>query len=219
LNLPVEVSSAGSRYAADQEKTMKSIYRVATLTLGTLALAFLSVTSSSAECGGTRQVSPSPSGWHFQPGQAQVLQTALASEDAEIVGFWHVKFVSKGSEGIPDGTEVDAGYSQWHADGTEIMNSGGRSPITGAFCLGVWKKVGDHKFKLNHFAAAWDSTGGNLIGPAQIREQITLAPNGNKFSGTFTIDQYDESQNRVAHVQGIITGTRIEVDTAEDSIF
>ena len=55
-----------------------------------------------------------------------------------IVGFWHVKFVSEGSEGIPDGTEVDAGYSQWHSDGTEIMNSAGRSPITGSFCLGVW---------------------------------------------------------------------------------
>ena len=32
-------------------------------------------------------------------------------EEAGIVGFWHVKFVSKGSEGIPDGTEIDAGDS------------------------------------------------------------------------------------------------------------
>jgi len=69
------------------------------------------------------------------------------SDNVSIVGFWHVKFVSDGIStgipgGVPKGAEVDAGYSQWHSDGTEIMNSGGRAPNTGDFCLGVWAKVG-----------------------------------------------------------------------------
>jgi len=135
------------------------------------------------------------------------------------VGFWHVKFVSKGSAGIPDGAEVDAGYSQWHSDGTEIMNSAGRSPITSNFCLGVWTKVGERKYKLNHFATAWDPTGSTLIGPANIQEEVTLSADGCKFSGTFTIDQYTEAGNRLAHVVGDITGTRITVDTPSQSIF
>ena len=63
------------------------------------------------------------------------------SEDASIVGLWQVTFTSKGTSGIPDGTVVDAGYATWHSDGTEIMNSG-RPPITGSFCMGVWKQVG-----------------------------------------------------------------------------
>jgi hypothetical protein len=130
-----------------------------------------------------------------------------------------VKFVSVGGAGIPDGTEIDAGYSQWHSDGTEIMNSGGRSPITGDFCLGVWTRVGENKYKLNHLGAGWDPTGANLIGPGHIQEAVTLAPGGNKFSGTFTVDQYDESGNVLVLLLGTITGTRIDVNTPAESIF
>jgi hypothetical protein len=145
-----------------------------------------------------------------------------ASEDSTapgIIGFWHVKFITKDSPGIPDGTEVDAGYAQWHSDGTEIMNSGGRSPLTGDFCLGVWKQVGENTYKLNHFAAAWDSTGSELIGPANIREEVVLTPDRKHFDGTFTIDQYDEAGAKLAHVQGVIKGSRIEYDSGVDSIF
>ncbi len=35
-----------------------------------------------------------------------------------VVGFWHVKFVvGSGSSA----QEIDAGYQQWHSDGTEII--------------------------------------------------------------------------------------------------
>jgi hypothetical protein len=37
---------------------------------------------------------------------------------------------------------IDDGYSQWHADGTEIMNSGAHAPNTSNFCLGVWAQIG-----------------------------------------------------------------------------
>src|SRR4029077_2486440 len=71
-----------------------------------------------------------------------------------IVGFWRVNLVSKGNSGIPDGAILDAGFSQWHSDGTEILNSS-RAPETQSFCLGVWKKTAPFHYKLNHFAISW----------------------------------------------------------------
>jgi hypothetical protein len=192
--------------------------------LGLAACALVMAGAAQAECGGIQGVKPTST--HLQAVAPRFLRAALPAEDrdgdgvkASIVGFWHVKFVSKGSNGIPDGTEVDAGYSQWHSDGTEIMNSAGRSPVTNSFCLGVWQAIGPRQFQLNHFAAAYDATGTNLIGPANIRETVTVGPEGNHFEGTFTIDQYDESGNLLKHIQGKITGTRIEVNTLPSPIF
>ena len=107
-----------------------------------------------------------------------VPKRAFVASDQDVVGFWHAKFVSHGSNGIPDGTEVDAGYAQWHSDGTEIMNSAGRSPTTNAFCLGVWQAIGHRQFQLNHFARAYDAMGTHLIGPANLRETVTVGPKG-----------------------------------------
>jgi hypothetical protein len=199
-------------------------------TCGALLFTLLMTPMARAGCGGVSAPAVTHTSWQPMLGQARLLRAALIpsadgddwghdDHEADIVGFWHVKFVSKGSEGIPDGAEIDAGYSQWHSDGTEIMNSGGRSPLTGDFCLGVWKKVGERKYKLNHFAAAWDATGTSLIGPAQIKEEVTVDKDGKSFSGTFTIDQFDESGNSLAHVQGDITGKRITVETKSTSVF
>jgi hypothetical protein len=55
--------------------------------------------------------------------------------------------------------------------------------------------------------------GNALIGPTNIREQITLDHNGNTFTGTFTIDQFDQSGTKLlGHVAGTITGVRITAD-------
>jgi hypothetical protein len=146
-----------------------------------------------------------------------------ASDDfagTTIVGFWRITFVSNGnfdSLGIPDGAVVDAGFSQWHSDGTEILNSS-RPPATSSFCLGVWKKTGPATYKLNHFALSWDPVG-NFVGPANIREDVTLAPTGNSYSGTFSIDQFDAKGNTLAHITGEIKATRITVDTAPADLF
>ena len=196
-----------------------------------LSLSF--VPNCLAECGGLTAKLIRPSSFGFNGGHARLVRAALGGggsdldgDGAPIVGFWHVKFVSDGITsgipgGIPKGAEVDAGYSQWHSDGTEIMNSGGRAPDTGDFCLGVWQKVGASTYLLNHFAASWDpSKGANgLVGPANIREHVTLAADGQSFWGTFTINQYSETGVKLAHLQGTITGTRITVNTAPSSIF
>jgi len=56
--------------------------------------------------------------------------------------------------------------------------------------------------------------GSPLVGPAQIREEITLDQGADQYHGTFTIDQYDVSGTLLVHVAGRITATRITVDTA-----
>jgi hypothetical protein len=139
------------------------------------------------------------------------LSQQAAPAGAAIVGFWHVKFISKGTGFIPDGTVVDMGFSQWHSDGTEILNSS-RPPATSNFCLGVWEKTGPFSYKLNHFALSSDLNG-NMIGPANIREDVTLDAQGASYAGTFSIDQYDTSGNLLVHIIGEVKATRITVDT------
>lgn len=50
-------------------------------------------------------------------------------------------------------------------------------------------------------------------------QQVKVAPGGNSFSGTFTIDPCDEPMNLTVDPEGTITGTLITVDTAATSIF
>jgi len=203
-------------------------------TFGALALLF--APNSTAQCGGVRQPLPTHANWQSQFGQARIVRAALAKsddfdEEPSIVGFWRVKFISDGiSSGLspapPKGAPVDAGYSEWHSDGTEIMNSGGHAPSTSSFCLGVWEKTALRKYALNHFAIAWDPTKvtaetpqGVIVGPVSIRENVTLAENGESFTGRFTINQYDESDHLLFHLQGSITATRIAVNTQPSSVF
>jgi hypothetical protein len=207
---------------------MREQFRRIAPVFGALVVSLALAPGSWAQCGGLHLPQIHPSSGAGQAAGPRLLRAGLVTigddddQEAAIVGFWHVKFVvGSGSSA----QTIDAGYSQWHADGTEIMNSGGRAPITSNFCLGVWKRVGYRQYKLNHLATAWDPTpstnapNGTLMGPAQIQEFVTLGPAGNRFSGTFTIDQYLENGNLVAHVAGTITGTRITVNTPESSIF
>jgi hypothetical protein len=147
------------------------------------------------------------------------------SSQAGIVGTWHGKWTAQTTS--PSGVfptlpfEFDAGYSQWHSDGTEFNNSAGRRPSIGNVCLGVWKQTGPRTYILNHFGASFDDSvsPATLLGPAQIRQWITLSPDGNSYSGTFTVDQYDEAGNHLVGIAGTITATRITVTTPESSIF
>ena len=201
-----------------------------------LALASVSVSVSSAQCLGTSKLLGHRTAWDSlgSPAasvQPRLLRAALGGDEDEsaptpsIVGMWHVKFIAMGNEGIPDKTEVDAGFAQWHSDGTEIMNSGGRAPSTSSFCLGVWEQTGIRKYSLNHFAISWDPTpsdadpNGVILGPASIRENVTLSANGATFSGTFLIVQYDETLKKLAEVKGNITATRITATTPPSSVF
>jgi hypothetical protein len=129
-----------------------------------------------------------------------------------VVGLWQFAFLSKGTPGIPDGAQIDTGYVTWHSDGTELMNSG-RAPMTGSFCMGAWKQIGRSTFKLNHFALSWDNSGTVFVGPANIREVITVNRARDHYAGTFTLDQYaSDGVTVLAHITGTVTAMRITAD-------
>ena len=193
--------------------------------LSALVLATMLGPYAHAGCGLYSPV-PHAASWQPQIASPQLVLAALASDDdaatrpgPSIVGTWKEKWISEGTDGIPDGTEVDAVYAQWHSDGTEINVSGLRAPPTGDVCLGEWIKTGALTYQLNHFGISYDSTGVNLIGPARIQQWLTLDPKGNSTSGKFTIDQYDEAGNALGpHVQGNVIGTRVTMETGFQSV-
>jgi hypothetical protein len=142
-----------------------------------------------------------------------------------IVGMWHVILTAKGNaEGPPDGTPLDNALAVWHSDKTEIMNSA-RPPQDGNFCMGVWEKTGRSTYKLNHFAWLGNDTAnapsgiGNPSGPTHIVQNVILSRDGNHYEGTFAVDVYDTSNNVVAHVTGVLSATRITVNTPETALF
>lgn len=198
--------------------------------LGALALACSMIPSALAQCGSLPKQAH-PASLDMQSGQAHLTNAtfALTSNDAalndeqehrpSIVGMWHVTFTAEGNqEGPPNGTPIDNAIIVWHSDHTEIMNSG-RPPQDGAFCMGVWEETARCKYKLNHFAwAANDTTNapggiGNPAGPTHIVEEVTLSPDGKHYTGRFTLEAFDTSGNRTAHIVGETKGTRITMNT------
>ncbi|MFS8136818.1 MAG: hypothetical protein ACMG50_01705 [Thermomonas sp.] len=128
-----------------------------------------------------------------------------------ITGLYEFTFTSVGSTGIPDGTVVDKGFVTWHADGTELMNSG-KPANTGDFCMGAWARTGTRTYKLNHYALNWDANGG-FIGPVNIRENFQLALGNNAYAGTFSLDQFaPDGVTLLGHVQGNVSATRVTAD-------
>jgi hypothetical protein len=187
--------------------------------LAGLALATMFAPYAHAGCGLYSPVA-NPASWQPQTASPRLVAAALVIEDdpalapePSIVGTWKEHWISEGSHGIPDGTEVDAGYAQWHSDGTEVNVSGLRAPMTGNVCLGEWVKTGPRTYQLNHFGISYDATGQNLVGPARIQQWLTVDPKGNSTSGKFTIDQWDEDGNLLAHVQGNLIGSRVTMET------
>jgi hypothetical protein len=206
------------------EKVMKSGNWKIVPALSALALATMFAPYAHAGCGLYSPV-PHAASWQPQIASPRLVLAALAIDDEattprepSIVGTWKEHWISEGSEGIKDGTEVDAGYAQWHSDGTEVNVSGLRAPLTGDVCLGEWIKTGARTYQLNHFGISYDPTGAVLVGPARIQQWLTLNPNGNSTSGKFTIDQYDEAGNLLGHVQGNVTGTRVTMETGFQSV-
>jgi hypothetical protein len=187
--------------------------------IGALVVALAMVPSAIAQCGMPMKLIK-PSNWQPQFQGARLIRADWGEGEAGIVGMWHVIFTATTSNGasIP-GMVIDNSLAVWHADHTEIMNSV-RPPQDGNFCLGVWEQTGRNKYYLNHFP--WfanqfpnetDNGIGNPVGPTRITETITLGPDGNHFIGSFTLDAYDTSFNKVQSFTGSLAGTRVTVNT------
>lgn len=200
---------------------MKTLIHTLTATLGVAVLAGLFPSMATAGCGAGFPL-VQPSSWNPQYGQPRLLPAGfvrVGDEDRRpdnpiIVGFWHQQLISDGSSGPADGTVVDDDLAQWHSDNTEIQNTKSLPSISGNFCLGVWEQTGPRSFRLNHFPQTYDPTGTVYAGTAHLQEEVTVSPDGKRYSGTFTLDQYDPTGKIVlGHVQGTVTGTRITVNS------
>ena len=219
------------------------ILKAAATTLGLAVCATVFIQTARADCGsylspGRKPMSIPTQRLLLKPVAYRLAALAVAARDddhdrdrdASIVGLWKFTFTAKGNSGNPfpfnppDGALLDAGFVQWHSDGTEIMNSG-RDPASGSFCLGVWKSTGPSSYKLNHFALSWDATGksctlpqqpdatGCFEGPTNIREEVTVDHSGNHYDGTVTIDQYDPTEMHLLfELKGTVSGDRITAD-------
>jgi hypothetical protein len=200
---------------------MKSKW-ILTIAASIIGLALACVPNAQAACGGVTLPQAHPSSFQLQSGSARLLRTAFPDQGApSIIGMWHVTFTSHGSDSdLPEGAPVDNALVVWHGDNTEIMNSY-RPPQDGDFCMGVWEHTrNSNKYKLNHFA--W---GGNAFptdppteigppaGPTHIVEEVTLSPDGDHYTGPFTLDAYDTSGNISTSFTGVITATRITMAT------
>jgi hypothetical protein len=126
---------------------------------------------------------------------------ATAASSVSIVGLWQVNYLSGGQV-------VDRGYEVWHDDGTEILVDIA-PPATDNVCIGVWTQTGKLNFKLTHPSWTFDING-NLTGTAMIRNTIILDSRGDKFTGTFTVDIYDNSGKLLDHLEGQLSATRIK---------
>jgi hypothetical protein len=202
---------------------MKTIFQAITTTIGAGIFATMFVSQAMAGCG---DLSSLQAPFEFPQQNADLRPVAHAAQPdgaearggsgASIVGMWQIQFISKGNTShnpsIPDGALIDFGFTQWHSDGTEIQNSAGVPG--GGFCLGVWGQTGFLTFEVNHFPIAFSPTTGAVANYINIREQLTLSPSGDSYTGTFTQNIYDPKGNQVDHLAGTIVATRITVDSS-----
>lgn len=180
------------------------------------------VPTAKAQCGlPTKPIKPAV--WQPQDDRAH-LKLASAKQDDDqpepsITGMWHVIFTAQTINGEPFSGVIDNAVVVWHSDHTEIMNSA-RPAQDGNFCLGVWVRTGKLTYYLNHIP--WqgnDPTNapsgiGNPQGGAQLTEKITLNPDGDSYSGSFTLTAYDPSGHVTVTFTGMLAAKRVTVHTA-----
>jgi hypothetical protein len=200
---------------------MKMIFTKMTAALGMIFLGALLAVTASAECGvsGLPQINGKYHKQAWQAGNPAAALVLTGDEQDGIVGMWHATFTGDHINGSSvDAFPVDNSLVVWHRDHTEIMNSV-RPPQDGDFCMGVWERTGQFKYRLNHFA--WfgnDTTNapsgiGNPQGPARVIENITLDPDGDHYEGRFTLIATNVSGKTTVTITGSIKATRITMST------
>lgn len=203
----------------------RSRITVAALVLAGIATLGLS-TVSHAGCAPTQlsdalKAAPVPGGaMNISSSAGSFVRVTDRDSGRTIVGLWKFEMIAKSTpthqNPMPDGTLIDFGTASWHADGTELQMSGIRNPSDGDVCQGVWQRVGDGTYVLNHYALAW--TNGTYTGPVNIRARVTVDPSGNRYSGWFATvvylaspvpgHEFDET-TVLASITGTFTATRV----------
>jgi hypothetical protein len=157
-------------------------------------------------------------------GERAGARSILVSNDQDfdrpaIIGLWTFEWRAKAdgtipndNPSIPDGALLDFGLIQWHEDGTEITNSGGRTPAVGDVCMGTWKQVGPSTFKLIHLALGYGPPPGPVLGYqglAVLEMEVTVAAGGHSYHGNFALTQY------MSKFDPTVPGSEFDQSTAE----
>ncbi|HEY2464896.1 MAG TPA: hypothetical protein VGI32_12640 [Steroidobacteraceae bacterium] len=171
-----------------------------------MTLSLLGLTAGQAFAGCSDGVAPAkehPSGplvpAVYHPGFSPAAFMTVSddwSESSAIVGLWEFEVHLNGAQnGLPDKALFDWGLATWHDDGTEIQFSAGRPPSAGDVCMGVWRQVGKHQFKLHHIALGLTPpvANGTFVGPAIIRATVTVDGDADSYTGPYSVTIYPGS--------------------------
>jgi hypothetical protein len=118
------------------------------------------------------------------------LQAEERDDEQSIVGLWRIHY-------FQGGVEVFQSFDQWHSDGLEFEVSN----IFGLSCQGTFKQRGS---AVQLFHVGW-----NYPGYFQETQALTVARDGNHYSGTWDIKNYDDNGNFVSEQTGTLRATRL----------
>ncbi len=132
-------------------------------------------------------------------GWLSLLPAVQAGGDASIVGLWRVHYFS--------GTvEVFQSFDQWHSDGQEFEVSN----IFGISCQGTFKQRADGTVELFHVGWNFDQNG-QLTGLFRERQINRVGREGEHYSGTWVVKNYDTNGNFLSEQKGTLRATRLSV--------
>lgn len=164
-----------------------------------------------------------PAVYHPASGSAALMNVSEEwSESSAIVGLWEFEVHLNGAQnGLPDKALFDWGLATWHDDGTEIQFSAGRPPSAGDVCMGVWRQVGRHEFKLHHIALGLTPpvATGTFVGAGVIRATVTVDGDADSYTGPYSVTiyagspdngtEFNESGTPLMTFSGTITAKRV----------
>jgi hypothetical protein len=136
------------------------------------------------------------------PASAGTTEPRARGGNVSIVGLWKMTFTSGGQV-------VDQAFEVFHDDGTELMVDTS-APSSGNVCVGVWAKTDGLTFQLNHPSWTFNDQG-ILNGTATIKLSLTITPDGNQVTGTFTVDVLTLAGTNILHETGTVAGQRVSV--------
>ena len=169
---------------------------VAFLSAAVLAVGAIEVRAACFAPGSSKPSAPTGAAKLARPGTAPTVSAAAqgagSSGGGPIVGQWQVLMTA--FPGTNNEFIFDFGFQQFHADGTELMISGGVPPSIGNVCIGVWERGAGGAIRLRHMT--WNFVGGEVLGDlpsGYFLLDVTLRPNsqGSAYEGTWKAASYD----------------------------
>ncbi|SPF56486.1 exported hypothetical protein [Candidatus Sulfopaludibacter sp. SbA4] len=119
-----------------------------------------------------------------------------------LAGLWMKTYTLQGQV-------IDQGFDTFNADGNEMIVDIS-PPASDNVCTGVWAQTGTFTYTLYHISWTFDMNG-NLTGTAVFKETMTLSRDGNSYTGTGTVEFFDNNGNLLeTDGPAQITATRIK---------